>query len=74
MGKMSDHEISVIKCFPCEYKLVSFARLSASFRQHVHAYEFAPDAGKEKKHLIGTNYHKTVVGYSDSRLLNESRL
>ena len=26
--------------------------LSASFRQHVHAYEFAPDAGKEKKHFI----------------------
>ena len=48
--------------------------LSASFRQHVHAYEFAPDAGKEKKHLTGTNYHKTVVDYSDSRLLNERRL
>ena len=26
--------------------------LSASFRQHAHAYEFAPDAGKEKKHFI----------------------
>ena len=70
MGKMSDHVISVIKCFPCEYKLVSLARPI----QQVHAYEFAPDAGKEKKHLTGTNYHKTVVGYSDSRLLNESRL
>ena len=62
MGKMSDHVIGFIKCFPCEYKLFSFARPVCLLSFVGKCIRVCFRCRKRKETLLtGTDNHKTVM-------------